>query len=223
VPGGRAVLEKIGGRALARVRWRQGHVPEVSMFVAAGFWLRTRADWRHADADAGREALLQYVRRCARLGALQPAELTVALDGAEAASMWHIVPVLSTMEIGLRRTPALAARLAAGHASALQLAAREGVVLSLEPRDFAVQGQCVVYVGARVDGREQVGGVAAAWAAAVARLGGPAAEAYAAALERELPAALTAEEQAALGLAREVSSWTSPGRERIRAVLAATG
>ncbi|MDC0674746.1 GTP-binding protein [Nannocystis radixulma] len=215
VPGGRAVLERIAGQPLTPIAGPEGHALHNMSFQAAGYRLRTRPEWRFGERERGRAALIDHVRRAARLGPLQPVGIAVALaSGDDDHALWHIVPDLPSLGAELRgaaeaERPRHLARLAAAYAAALRLVAREDVALELDPYAFAEQDGRWVYLDDRLREPEQAPALMSALLAPCAELPEPLADAWLAALEQVLPATLTREDVAALGLEDELEAATA--------------
>lgn len=205
VPDGRRVLERLAGHTLVPVPPAPGAVDH--LFHAAGLCLRTRPQWRYPDAAQGADALRTLVRGFARLGALRPRGLTVALavDDDGSAVLWHIVPQRPSLADALRAEPNrpwTLVRLATAHVSALQLAAREGLVMRLAADAFALQEGHLIYTAADLDPRGQRLDLAARLVDALERLALRPAQldTYAETLAEELPDSLTRADVATLGL-----------------------
>lgn len=206
VPGGRRLLERLAGRPLEPAPRPRGS-PDLP-YHAAGLCLRTRPQWRYPDVEAGREALLLRARGLARLGALLPTDLAVALAAdPDGAALWHITPRLPALDESLREAPAdtrvrLLARLAAAHAAALRLAARDDLVLSFALRAWSEQDGRIVYTATDLDDRARIPDLAARLLAALAGLGAAPSLllAYTDGLARALPDTLTRDDAAALDL-----------------------
>ncbi|MDC0716865.1 hypothetical protein [Nannocystis bainbridge] len=191
-------------------------------FKAGGHRLHTRGEWRFGARERGREALIAHVRRTARLGPLLPAGSAVALATTEAEAdevvLWHIVPDLPSLGAALTAAteaerPRQLARLAAAYAAALRLVAREGIVLTLDPHAFAEQDGRSVYLGDRLGEPERSPDLVGALLAPCAGLSEASRAAWQTALEQAVPATLTREDVAALGLERALTaSATVPAR-----------
>ncbi|WP_434425720.1 ADP-ribosylation factor-like protein [Nannocystis pusilla] len=220
VPAGRHVLERIAGGSLVRAR-PAGHAPSNMLYKTGGFCLRTRPEWRFGDDERGRAALREHVRRAARLGPLLPADTAVALAVGDADHvLWHIVPDLPALGAELRTAtgaerPRQLARLASAYATALRLGAREGLALDLDAHAFAEQGGRWVYLG------DRLGEPAPASALIHALLRPPAQPltAWLDALDQVLPAVLTRDNVAALGLHGALASSEAAPEARLRAIL----
>lgn len=213
VPDGRRVLERLTGHALVPA----APPPDAAfhLFHAAGLCLRTRPQWRYPDAHHGAEALRALVRRFARLGALRPRGLTVALavDDDGSAVLWHIVSQRPSLADALRAEPNrpwTLVRLATAHVSALQLAARDGLVLRLAADAFALQEGHLVYTAADLEPRGQRLDLAARLVDALERLALRPAQldTYAETLAEELPDSLTRADVDALGLQEGLATTT---------------
>lgn len=221
VPDGRRVLERLAGQPLAPAAPPPDAVDH--LFHAAGLCLRTRPQWRYPDADRGCDALRALVRGFARLGELRPRDIAVALavDTDGTAVLWHVVPQLPSLEAALRAAPTQArtlVRLAAAHASALRIAARDGLVLRLTADAFAMQDGHLVYTATDLDPRSQRPDIAVRLVDAIDRLtlGSTQLDVYADALARELPDALTRADIAVLGLQDGLAAATEgPARARV--------
>ncbi|MCY1054952.1 ADP-ribosylation factor-like protein [Nannocystis sp. SCPEA4] len=215
VPGGRAVLEQIAGQPLTPLAGPEGHALYNMSFKSAGYRLRTRPEWRFGERERGRAALIDHVRRAARLGPLQPAGIAVALaSGDDDHALWHIVPDLPSLGAELRgaaeaERPRHLARLAAAYAAALRLVAREDVALEFDPYAFAEQDGRWVYLDDRLREPDQAPALASSLLAPCAGLPEPLSDAWLAALEQVLPATLTREDVAALGLEDELEAATA--------------
>ncbi|MCY1065732.1 ADP-ribosylation factor-like protein [Nannocystis sp. RBIL2] len=223
VPGGRGVLEQIAGHPLTLATGPEGHAQSTMSFKSGGYRLHTRAEWRFAERERGREALLEHVRRTARLGPLLPAGIAVALAvGDDDAALWHIVPDLQSLGAELRdaagaERPRHLQRLASAYAAALRLLAREDLGLELDPHAFAEQDGRWVYIGDRL--REPDPAPALTRALLAPGLGADERDAWSGALEQALPLALTREDVAALGLEQALEAATGTAAERVRAAL----
>jgi hypothetical protein len=221
VPAGRAVLERIASESPAPLTRINGHVVKDMAFRSGGYRLHTRAEWRFAERERGRAALIDHVRRTARLGPLLAAGTTVALaaDSDDAAALWHIVPDLPSLGAELHDAPAEdrprhLARLATAYVAALRQLAREDVAIELDPHAFGEQDGRFVYLADRVDESDRTADLAGALLAPCAAPQAEWVDAYLEAIERALPATLTREDIAALGLDTDLDAVAqSPTRD----------
>ncbi|WP_434424049.1 hypothetical protein [Nannocystis pusilla] len=217
------MLERIAGHHMSLVTGFEGHVQNAMSFESAGFRLHTRAEWRFAGRERGREALREHVRRAARLGPLLPDGIAVALAvGDDDAALWHIVPALKSLGAELRGAAGAERarhlqRLASAYAAALRLLAREDVGLGLDPHAFAEQDGRWVYLGDRL--REPVSAPALIDALLAPGRDSGERDAWSGALEQALPLALTREDVAALGLEQALGAATGTVEERVRTAL----
>jgi signal recognition particle receptor subunit beta len=174
---GRAVISQVYGHELRR-RSDAVHpervVLEVSVSTDAGdsasplSWvIMGGTDRLFEDLDAAKHALAQLCRRMVALGSwlIEPCALAVAGDGkSEAAWLWSIQPRLPTLADALmdadveRRREALL-RFAEVALGAEALAERSGVLVELDPINFAVQHDDRArtrYVGYALEAGDQI-------------------------------------------------------------------
>jgi signal recognition particle receptor subunit beta len=146
---GRAVIAQVYGRELRR-RSDAAHPERVVLEVEtdAGHWrIMGGTDRLYEDLDAANTALVHLCRRMVALGSwqIEPCALAVAGDGASpVAWLWSIQPLLPTLADALadedveQRCAALL-RFAEVALGAEALAERSGVLVELDPANFAVQ------------------------------------------------------------------------------------
>jgi signal recognition particle receptor subunit beta len=169
---GRAVLSQVYGRELRR-RSDATHPERVILEVQTDAgelrdWLiMGGTDRLFEDLDAAKAALVQMCRRMVALGSwlIEPCALAVVGDGASpVAWLWSIQPLLPTLADALadddpeQRRAALL-RFAEVALGAEALAERSGVVIELDPGNFAMQHDeraRTRYVGYPIEAGEQI-------------------------------------------------------------------
>jgi signal recognition particle receptor subunit beta len=146
---GRSVISQVYGRELRR-RSDAAHPERMVLEVAteAGEWrIMGGTDRLYDDLETAQTTLVHLCRRMVALGSwlIEPMALAVASDGAgQAAWLWSIQPLLPTLadalahaDIEQRRAALL--RFAEVAIGAEALAERSGVLVELDPANFAVQ------------------------------------------------------------------------------------
>jgi signal recognition particle receptor subunit beta len=169
---GRAVLSQVYGRELRR-RTDAAHPERIVLEVEteAGEWRNWRitggTDRLFEDLDAAQTALQHLCRRMVALGSwlIEPYTLAVAGDEASrVAWLWSIQPSLPTLDDALadedaeQRRAALL-RFAEAALGAEALAERSGVLVDLDPSNFAVQHDDRArtrYVGYEVEAGDRI-------------------------------------------------------------------
>jgi signal recognition particle receptor subunit beta len=146
---GRSVISQVYGRELRR-RSDAAHPERMVLEVATdtGNWrIMGGTDRLFEDLDSAQTALLHLCRRMVALGSwlVEPIALAVASDGAgQVAWLWSIQPLLPTLadalaDADVEQRQAALLRFAEVAIGAEALAERSGVLVELDPANFAVQ------------------------------------------------------------------------------------
>jgi hypothetical protein len=206
------------------------------VLLQAGAWcLKTSPRRRFADAAAGRAAIVEAARKRVALSDLLPRESVLALveDPDGGAWLWTVAPWATTLRRRLHEAAAggdeagLAAALAAyaeAAVAALALAARRRLVLDVHPSNFALLPQGLCYLDDDIAAGAALPAIGHALLRRVEEYGDHprAVEVYLTAFEERLPAAVSAAEARALGLAAALAEAPArgPAVEPARARLA---